>query len=94
MDGGTLSGARHATWEKKNAHYWREHYLEWVTFSMEQVFGEPPCTKPIEDAVGWAMQTTPDILISSVVNPALMPGVPLDQIVRQIECPVLLGEHR
>ena len=81
-------------WEKKNAHYWREHYLEWVTFFMEQVFSEPHCTKPIEDAVGWAMQTTPDILISSVVNSALMPGVPLDQIVRQIECPVLLIHPR
>ena len=81
-------------WEKKNAHYWREHYLEWITFFMEQVFSEPHCTKPIEDAVGWAMQTTPDILISSVVNPALMPGVPLDQIVRRIECPVLLIHAR
>ena len=81
-------------WEKKNAHYWREHYLDWVTFFMEQVFSEPHCTKPIDDAVGWAMQTTPDILISSVVNLALMPGVPLDQIVRRIECPVLLIHPR
>jgi pimeloyl-ACP methyl ester carboxylesterase/predicted glycosyltransferase len=86
--------ASYQGWEKKNAHYWREHYVEWVTFFMEQVFSEPHCTKPIEDAVGWAMLTTPDILISSVVNHALMPADPLDQIVRQIACPVLLMHPR
>jgi pimeloyl-ACP methyl ester carboxylesterase len=32
-------------WEKKNAHYWRAHYVEWVTFFMEQVFMELTLTR-------------------------------------------------
>ncbi len=77
-------------WEKRNAHYWREHYQAFATFFMENVFSEPHCTKPIEDAVGWALETTPEILIRTVANQALLPRLPLDAILRRIACPVLL----
>jgi pimeloyl-ACP methyl ester carboxylesterase len=81
-------------WAKRNAHYWREHYEEWVSFFMQNVFSEPHSTKPIEDAIGWARKTTPEILIASVVNPALMPRIPRDEIVGRITCPVLLMHAR
>jgi pimeloyl-ACP methyl ester carboxylesterase len=80
--------------EKRNAHYWREHYEGWVTYFMSNVFSEPHSTKPIEDAVGWGLETTPDILISSVANRRLMPRIQLDQITERITCPVLLMHAR
>ncbi len=81
-------------WEKRNAHYWRENFEDWVAFFMHQVFSEPHSTKPIEDAIGWAKQTTPEILIRSVVNPRLLPEISLDDILQRISCPVLLMHAR
>ncbi len=77
-------------WEKRNAHYWREHYQAFVTFFMENVFSEPHSSKAIEDAVGWGLQTTPEILIRTVANHRLLPRLPLDELLARIECPVLL----
>ncbi len=81
-------------WEKRNAHYWREHYEDWLAFFMAQVFSEPHSTKAIDDAIAWARQTTPEILIASVANPRLMPRLPLDEVVRRIDCPVLVMHAR
>ncbi len=77
-------------WEKRNAHYWREHYHSWLEFFFNQVCTEPHSTKIVADLVGWAHETTPDILISSVSNPALFPKLPFDEVIRRICCPVLL----
>jgi pimeloyl-ACP methyl ester carboxylesterase len=85
---------RYEGWEKRNAHYWREHYEDWLTFFMHQVFSAPHSTKAIDDAIAWARQTTPQILIGSVVNPQLLPRMPLDEVLRRIRCPVLLIHAR
>jgi pimeloyl-ACP methyl ester carboxylesterase len=50
-------------WEKFNAHYWRSDYPDFVDFFFTECLPEPHSTKPHEDAVGWAMETTPEILI-------------------------------
>jgi pimeloyl-ACP methyl ester carboxylesterase/UDP-N-acetylglucosamine:LPS N-acetylglucosamine transferase len=81
-------------WEKRNAHYWRQHYQDWLTFFMAQVFSEPHCTKAIEDAIAWANETTPEILIKSVVNPRLLPAMALGEAIERIRCPVLLMHAR
>jgi pimeloyl-ACP methyl ester carboxylesterase/UDP:flavonoid glycosyltransferase YjiC (YdhE family) len=81
-------------WDKRNAHYWREHYDDWLAFFMQQVFSEPHSTKAIEDATGWAKQTTPEILIASVINPRLLPAMPLEEVLDHIRCPVLLMHAR
>jgi pimeloyl-ACP methyl ester carboxylesterase len=81
-------------WERRNAHYWREHYPDWLTFFMAQVFSEPHSTKAIEDAIAWANETTPEILINSVVNPRLLPAMSLADVIERIHCPVLLMHAR
>jgi pimeloyl-ACP methyl ester carboxylesterase/UDP:flavonoid glycosyltransferase YjiC (YdhE family) len=85
---------RYDGWEKRNAHHWRRHYEDWLRFFMAEVFSEPHSTKAIEDAIGWARQTTPEILIASVANPRLQPGLPLEEVLRRIACPVLLMHAR
>lgn len=49
-------------WEKYNLAYWYEHCEDFVELFFSRVFSEPHSTKPREDAVGWALETTPEIL--------------------------------
>ena len=78
-------------WEKRNANYWREDYDGWLDFFFHQVCSEPHSTKAIDDLTRWAHETTPDILITSVINNELFPKMPLDEALRLIRCPVLLS---
>jgi pimeloyl-ACP methyl ester carboxylesterase/predicted glycosyltransferase len=77
-------------WEKRNANYWREDYEGWLDFFFHQVCTEPHSTKAIDDLTRWAHQTTPDILIASVINNDLFPQMPLEEALQHIRCPMLL----
>src|SRR5262249_22584712 len=48
-----------------NEHVWRRDYARFVEFFWDAVFCEPHSTKPIEDGVGWGLQTTPEVLIAT-----------------------------
>jgi len=50
-------------WQRFNAGYWRAHYREFLEFFFAQVSSEPHSTKQRDDAVGWGLETTPEILI-------------------------------
>jgi pimeloyl-ACP methyl ester carboxylesterase len=86
-------------WAKYNQHYWREHYQEFVEFFMHQVFTEPHSTKPIEDTVGWGLETNPETLIATQLarmhgGASADPKAAAEQA-RQLRCPVLVihGDH-
>lgn len=51
-------------WEKYNAHYWLTRYEDFAEFFFAQCFPEAHSTKQREDAVGWAMQTSPEVLVA------------------------------
>jgi pimeloyl-ACP methyl ester carboxylesterase/predicted glycosyltransferase len=53
-------------WQRYNAHYFREHFEEFLQFFFDECFPEPHSTKPREDGVAWGRGTTPDILIATV----------------------------
>jgi pimeloyl-ACP methyl ester carboxylesterase/predicted glycosyltransferase len=53
-------------WQRFNAHYFREHYEDFLEFFFDEVFPEPHSTKPREDGVSWGRETTPDILVATV----------------------------
>ena len=57
---------RYAGWEKYNRHYWLTNYADFAEFFMSQVFTEPHSTKPIDDGVAWALETTPEVLIATI----------------------------
>jgi len=76
--------------DKRSANYWREDYEGWLEFFFNTVCSEPHSTKLIDDLTRWAHETTPDILISSVVNPALMPHMPFEEALGRVRCAVLL----
>lgn len=77
-------------WQKYNAHFWREHYAEWMDFFFNEIFPEPHSTKAIDDAISWGWQTDPEILIAATPNDDLLPDIAAADAVRRIECPVLM----
>ena len=51
-------------WAKYNLEYWRRHHEDFLWFFFGQAFSEPHSTKPIEDAVGWGLETTGEVLVA------------------------------
>ena len=51
-------------WAKYNWTYWLKHYEDFAWFFLGQCFPEPHSTKPIEDGVSWALETTPEVLVA------------------------------
>ena len=76
-------------WAKYNRRYWLDHYEDFLWFFFGQVFSEAHSTKQTEDAVGWGLETTPEVLVAESHAPS--PG---GQTVREwcarVECPVLV----
>ena len=58
-------------WAKYNRHYWLEDYRGFLEFFFSQMFNEPHSTKPIEDCVGWGLETTPETLIATQLGESL-----------------------
>ena len=75
-------------WAKYNAAYWAGHHEDFLWFFFGRCFTEPHSTKQIEDAVGWGLDTTPELL--SVNAAAEM----LDEdtaraLASRVRCPIL-----
>jgi pimeloyl-ACP methyl ester carboxylesterase/predicted glycosyltransferase len=81
-------------WAKYNRHYWLRDYRDFVEFFMAKMFTEPHSTKPIEDAVGWALETDGETLIATQEGRGLEPEEAQDLAAR-VRCPVLVihGKH-
>jgi pimeloyl-ACP methyl ester carboxylesterase/predicted glycosyltransferase len=58
--------ARPRRWERLNAQYWLDHYTDFADFFFRECFPEPHSTKQHEDCVGWAAETTPEVLLADV----------------------------
>jgi pimeloyl-ACP methyl ester carboxylesterase len=52
-------------WARFNRHYWLDHWQDFVAFFFSQCFPEPHSTKQVEDCVGWALETTAQVLIAA-----------------------------
>jgi pimeloyl-ACP methyl ester carboxylesterase len=75
-------------WDKYNLAYWHDHYQDFAQFFFGQVFIESHSTKPIEDAVGWALEGAPDMLQAEDARPE--PEEPDTEIFSKIGSPVLV----
>jgi pimeloyl-ACP methyl ester carboxylesterase len=51
-------------WATYNRHYWLDHYQDFLEFFFSQCFTERHSTKPVEDSVGWGLETSPEVLIA------------------------------
>jgi pimeloyl-ACP methyl ester carboxylesterase len=52
-------------WQKYNANYWRQDHRGFLEEFFGFMFPEPHSTKPIEDAINWGLETTPEVLIAT-----------------------------
>ena len=73
---------------KFNAHFWREHYREFLQFFYENLCHEPHSTKQCEDGVAWGLETTPEILIATVDE--ARSSTPLADLLGRVKAPTLL----
>jgi pimeloyl-ACP methyl ester carboxylesterase/predicted glycosyltransferase len=76
-------------WGKYNRHYWLKDYPDFLEFFFGEMFSEPHSTKPIEDAVGWGLETTGETLVATNVDHELSTDQ-ARELCRQVACPVLV----
>jgi pimeloyl-ACP methyl ester carboxylesterase/predicted glycosyltransferase len=75
-------------WAKYNRHYWLRDYRGFLEFFFSRMFTEPHSTKPIEDCVGWGLDTSPETLIATQEG-----GLDADgarDLSARLRCPVLV----
>ena len=76
-------------WAKYNKHHWLRNYQGFVEFFLSTMFPEPHSTKPIEDGVGWGLDTTGETLALTYLGHHLEPDEALE-LARRVRCPVLV----
>ncbi len=77
-------------WAKYNIHRWLRDYRDFLEFFIGKCFTEPHSTKQIEDAIGWALETTPEVLADHDAGIALPIGVDFRELCKRVRCPVLV----
>jgi pimeloyl-ACP methyl ester carboxylesterase len=78
-------------WAKDNARYWERDYQGFLEFFFSQVFTEPHSTKPTEDGVAWALETTSGTLIDTrrgAIREANADG--MAALLAAVRCPCLV----
>ncbi len=76
-------------WAKYNPYYWLRDYRGFLEFFFSQMFNEPHSTKPIEDCIGWGLETTPETLVATELGEGLDEETARD-LCRRVSCPVLV----
>ena len=76
-------------WAKYNRLHWLRDYPDFVEFFMSKMFTEPHSTKPIEDTIGWALETDGETLIATQESSGLSPEE-ARSLARRVRCPVLV----
>jgi pimeloyl-ACP methyl ester carboxylesterase len=77
-------------WQTYNAHYWKTHYPEFVAFFMGRIFTEPHSTKPIEDAIGWALEIDGETLAAADRGLECCDAEATRGLAARLACPVLV----
>jgi len=76
-------------WAKYNKHFWLRDYRGFVEFFFSRIFREPHSTKQIEDCVGWALETTAEMLVTAQYGRTLEPDE-ARELAQRLACPLLV----
>jgi pimeloyl-ACP methyl ester carboxylesterase len=76
-------------WAKYNKHAWVRDYRGFLEFFFSRMFTEPHSTKPIEDCVGWGLETTGATLVTAQYAAALSADE-AREVAARVRCPVLV----
>ncbi|MBV8219761.1 MAG: alpha/beta fold hydrolase, partial [Solirubrobacterales bacterium] len=77
-------------WAKYNSFYWQRDYLGFLEFFFAKCFNEPHSTKPIEDCIAWALETTPETLADTTRGIAFPRDEDFGEMCARVRCPVLV----
>ncbi|MDH3189246.1 MAG: alpha/beta fold hydrolase [Acidimicrobiia bacterium] len=79
-------------WELFNRHVITNDHRRWVEFFFGSQLVEPHSTKQLEDAVGWALESTGEVLVAGEEGADLDPPsrAEFEAMVRAVEVPVLV----
>ena len=76
-------------WAKYNRYYWLRDYRGFLEFFFSNMFTEPHSTKPIEDCVGWGLETTAETLVATQLREWLDEEA-ARELCSRVRCPVLV----
>ena len=76
-------------WAKFNRYYWLRDYRGFLEFFFSKMFTEPHSTKPIEDCVGWGLETTAETLVATQLREWLDEEA-ARELCSRVRCPVLV----
>ncbi|HET7503012.1 MAG TPA: alpha/beta fold hydrolase [Kofleriaceae bacterium] len=76
-------------WAKFNRYYWVEHYQEFVEWYFVRVHSEAHSTKQIEDSIAWALETSPEVLVDTILS-LKMGKTAAMAACEKVKCPVLV----
>jgi len=76
-------------WHKMNRHSWLADFRGFLEFFFGHLFTDPHSTKQIEDCIGWALETTPEILILTLEAPSLSADK-VKELCGQVKGPVMV----
>ncbi len=77
-------------WAKYNRYYWLRDYRGFLEFFFSQMFNEPHSTKPIEDCVGWGLETDAETLIATELGREPRARTTARELAGRVRCPVLV----
>jgi pimeloyl-ACP methyl ester carboxylesterase/predicted glycosyltransferase len=75
-------------WAKDNRHYYLRDYRGFLEFFFAQMFSEPHSTKPVEDCVGWGLETTAETLVATCLGE--IDEETARELCGRVRCPVLV----
>ena len=76
-------------WAKFNAHYWLRDYPGFVEFFISQCVTEPHSTKPIEDGIGWGLETDGETLLA-LSSSRFIDQAEIHDLCGRLRCPMLV----
>ena len=76
-------------WPKHKFARWLRDYRSYLEFFFSQMFTEPHSTKPIEDCIGWGLETTAETLIATEIGNG-MDEETARELCARVRCPVLV----
>ena len=78
-------------WAKYNREFWLRDYPAFARFFFETILNDPHSTKQCEDAIGWALQTNPEVLIAiQDAELCVETRAEAEDLLRSVTCPVLV----
>ncbi|MGI8564582.1 MAG: alpha/beta fold hydrolase, partial [Candidatus Dormibacter sp.] len=77
-------------WAKYNLPYWRRDFRGFLEFFFGEALPEPHSTKQLEDAVGWGLETTPEVVAMCDAGNEIADTAAAEDLTRAVRCPVLV----